>query len=62
MKIAQLAEPASMSAPLKRSLKATSTKSILKSAPTAEHAPMYARWKQSIPSKIRAIRKELRLL
>ena len=42
MKIALLAEPALMNAPLKRSLKATSIKLMLKFAQIAAHVQMYA--------------------
>ncbi len=46
MKIALLAEHASTNVPLKRSLKATSTKLILKFAQIAEHVQMCVRLKQ----------------
>jgi len=43
MKIVLLAEPASMNAPLKQSLKATFTKSMLRFAQIVAHVQMYAR-------------------
>jgi len=43
MKIALLAEPALMNAPLKRSLKVIFTKLILKFAQIVAHVQMYAR-------------------
>ena len=42
MKIALLAEPASMNAPLKRSLKVTFIKLMLKFAQIVAHVQMYA--------------------